>query len=168
MEEKSLQQFALDLYSQEGIAPLCLAWQDQHSIDVTVLLMAAWAGTRGYRLSPADIAASSDAVARWRSEIIAPLRAVRRRLKEPFGQVKPEERTQLREKVSAAELDSEFIALRILGDFGTAESTEIAPETAVPENVSAVFAHFSDDAPQSAGDVELIARTALRVGNNPL
>ncbi len=72
--------FSLALYRQEGVAPLCLALQDQHGLDVNLLLYAAYAAVCGLSLEPADVEAVDTAVADWREGMLRPLRALRRQL----------------------------------------------------------------------------------------
>ena len=51
-------------------------------MDVNVLLFAAWAGLAcGVRLAPDEIKRIDATVAPWRSDVVRPLRAVRRRVK---------------------------------------------------------------------------------------
>jgi len=70
--------FSLDFYAQPGVMPACLALQDQHGVDVNLALLCCWVG------EPLDAAALAEAdalVAEWRTQVVQPLRAVRRWLK---------------------------------------------------------------------------------------
>jgi uncharacterized protein (TIGR02444 family) len=74
--------FSLDLYGRPGVAASCLRLQDESGLDVNMLLLCCWVARSGRgRLSKADIAAAEARVAPWRREVIEPLRAVRRGLK---------------------------------------------------------------------------------------
>jgi uncharacterized protein (TIGR02444 family) len=74
--------FSLDLYARPGVAASCLRLQDESGLDVNLLLLCCWIARSGRgRLSEADIAAAEARARSWRREVIAPLRAVRRGLK---------------------------------------------------------------------------------------
>jgi uncharacterized protein (TIGR02444 family) len=74
--------FSLDLYAHPGIAAACLRLQDEHGLDINVLLLCCWLAQSGRgRLSEGDLAAAEARAAPWRRDIVGPLRAVRRALK---------------------------------------------------------------------------------------
>ena len=82
MTENPLWDFALAVYARPGVPAACLDLQDRCGQDVNVLLFAAWAGLAcGARLSADELARIDATVAPWRSEVVRPLRAVRRRVK---------------------------------------------------------------------------------------
>lgn len=71
-------EFSLEFHARPGVAPLCLALQDAHGVDVNIALLCCWLG------EPMDAAALAEAdacVAEWRAEVVRPLRGVRRWLK---------------------------------------------------------------------------------------
>lgn len=70
-------------YARPGIAAACLALQDQHGADVTLLLFLLARAESGQRLDADKIARLAAALEHWRAGIIAPLRALRRGLKAP-------------------------------------------------------------------------------------
>ena len=71
--------FSLALYGRPGVADACLALQDEQGMDVNLLLYACYATVCGQALSEADLRAVDAAVREWRAEMVAPLRALRRR-----------------------------------------------------------------------------------------
>lgn len=75
-------QFTLAIYGKPGVSPAVIGLQDRHGLDVNFLLFALFAGTRGRALAAADFAALEAAAAPWRTNVIHPLRAVRRWLRE--------------------------------------------------------------------------------------
>lgn len=77
--------FASECYARPGVAEACLHAQDDYAIDVNMLLAAAWLAERGASWQPEDIVALTKLCADWRSQCIAPLRAVRRYLKQNIG-----------------------------------------------------------------------------------
>ena len=73
---------AVALYGMPGVKDACLALQDEHRADVNLLLYGAYAGAvLGRRLDAAAWRALVDGTEEWRSGIVHPLRAVRRRAK---------------------------------------------------------------------------------------
>ncbi|MEP5764118.1 MAG: TIGR02444 family protein [Halieaceae bacterium] len=90
--------FSLDTYARPGVAAACLALQDQHGVDVNVLLYACFAAGRGVTLAKADLDAMDAVIEEWRCEVVKPLRMLRRRLPEA---------TPLRDLVQQAELSAE-------------------------------------------------------------
>jgi uncharacterized protein (TIGR02444 family) len=110
--ERSLWNFAVDLYAAPGVADACLALQDRHGCDVNVVLFAAWMGAvRRDRVRGAEMAEIAAQVAAWRDEIVRPLRAIRRRLKSGPSPAPSDATDELRTRLKAAELDSERIEL---------------------------------------------------------
>lgn len=160
---ESLRSFALELYGMEAVSHLCLAWQYGHGVDVTVLLAAAWASSTGRPVTPEEIRKISSAVEHWRSDVVEPLRNVRRRLKMPVGSVSPEAAERLRKAVKAAELEGELIALDTLADCCPPRQAGAEIDVALRKSIEAVFRHFSPEAAPPAGDLERLASAAACV-----
>jgi uncharacterized protein (TIGR02444 family) len=132
--------FATRTYAGAGDA--CLALQDGYGVDVPLLLFAAWIGeTRGVALSPDAVAEADGWIRDWRREVVQPLRAVRRRLKDAGAET-------LRQTVKAAELESERVALTILEDLSVGWTG--AAIDAAPANLDAVFAFATRHGPEAA------------------
>ncbi len=100
-------EFSLAVYGHDGVSMACLALQERHGLDVNLLLYCTWAGTFGHALGDRDLKRLVEAARPWQDDIVAPLRAVRRRLKAYADQQPPAQRKRLREKVMAAELEAE-------------------------------------------------------------
>ncbi len=118
--ESDLWRFSLDFYALPGIAPALIALQDRDGLDVNLMLFALWLGISGRgRLDHDNLAAAEQAVRDIRTEIIEPLRALRRRLKD-----KPDSDVQnLREGVKALELAAEkLVQTRLAGLTGSADA----------------------------------------------
>jgi uncharacterized protein (TIGR02444 family) len=76
-----LWRFSLAFYALPGVAPALIALQDQGGFDVNLILYALWLGHSGRgRLDGAGFAAAERAVETLRTEIVLPLRRLRRRL----------------------------------------------------------------------------------------
>ncbi|HYD69814.1 TIGR02444 family protein [Azospirillum sp.] len=94
--------FSLATYARPGVSEACLDLQDRLGQDVNLVLFALWAGAGcGVRLDPAELQRLDHAVSAWRRDVVAPLRGVRRTLKNVPG-VEP-----FRLRIKAAELESE-------------------------------------------------------------
>jgi uncharacterized protein (TIGR02444 family) len=74
--------FSLKVYGDKDVAASCIDLQDRHGLDVNMLLFALFAAAHGRSLSPADMLALESAVKPWRTNVVRPLRSVRRWLKE--------------------------------------------------------------------------------------
>ncbi len=113
--ETPLWAFALAVYGGDKVADECLALQERLGLDVNILLFAAFIGAvEAGQLESQDITAASAAVADWQSEIVRPLRQVRRALK-------PMSAEGLRAQIKAAELEAEKIELAMLWQWSRAE-----------------------------------------------
>lgn len=106
--------FSLELYGAEGVAEACLDLQDRRGCDVNVLLFCCWLAASGRPTLSADrlraILKASDA---WQADVVKPLRAIRRKLKDgSWGQsfaggALPETVEAVRRRVADAELAAE-------------------------------------------------------------
>lgn len=105
--------FTLAVYQKEGVSPACIALQDRLGLDVNFLLLCLYAGSRGHKLGPEDFARIEERVAPWRKNVIHPLRAVRRWLKEQQLLDKAPS-DQLRRGVLGFEIESEGVQQRLM------------------------------------------------------
>ncbi len=96
--------FALALYGRPGVETACLHLQDDAGIDVTELLWRCWLYRHGLASGEAP-----EAVGRWQAEVTAPLRRLRRALKDEARHRKGV--AALRERLKGCELDAEREAL---------------------------------------------------------
>lgn len=99
--------FSAAFYRLPGIERSLLEWQDRHGADVNVLLYLLYVATEGRLLQAADVARIDALASPWRQAVVAPLRAMRRRLKSPVGAFEPEASAALREEVKRIELAAE-------------------------------------------------------------
>lgn len=106
------------MYADPAVQRDLLRRQDSEGLDVTLHLFSLWADTQGVRLDAAALAEADAFVARWRTEVIAPLRALRRKMKAMDG-VAPDRRTidAVRAQVQAAELAAERAQVDMLCDW---------------------------------------------------
>ncbi|MCC2096819.1 MAG: TIGR02444 family protein [Hyphomicrobiales bacterium] len=151
--------FSLALYSQKGVPPACLALQDTSGVevvDVNVMLYGLWLAWQGRVVDAAAMASVDAAVRKWRSEVVVPLRGVRRVLKEPDRAFATPETQALRDAIKAVELEAERLQqealyrLRPAAQWGQAEpDRKQAAAANLAAYASALGARF-DDSAQSA------------------
>jgi uncharacterized protein (TIGR02444 family) len=107
--------FATRLYARPGIEAACLGLQERLGLDVNILLLACWLGSRGVFLGEERPQSLAAAVAPLRTEVTEPLRAIRQRMKNPAlpppfaGPLE-----ELRERVKELELEGERLELLVL------------------------------------------------------
>lgn len=101
--------FSLELYSGDGVAEACLDLQERRGCDVNILLFCCWLGSSGRPTLTAErLRAILTASEAWQSEIVKPLREMRRRLKDkPWPGALPETVDAVRRRVADAELAAE-------------------------------------------------------------
>jgi uncharacterized protein (TIGR02444 family) len=105
--------FSLAFYQLPGVSEALITLQDRDGLDVNLMLFALWLGVSGRRpLSRDGLAAAEQAIGTIRTEIVEPLRALRRRLRQdPDPDVQ-----QLREGAKALELAAEkLVQSRLAG-----------------------------------------------------
>jgi uncharacterized protein (TIGR02444 family) len=101
---EELWDFSLKFYAHPGVSEALLALQDRDGSDINLILFALWLGLSGrVPLTDAGLARAAEAIRAISAEIVAPLRALRRKLRsEPDSDVQ-----QLREGVKRLELAAE-------------------------------------------------------------
>ncbi|VTU19447.1 TIGR02444 family protein [Variovorax sp. PBL-E5] len=105
---RTLWDFSARLYAETGISSACLRLQDEHGIDVNLLMFAAWLGqVHGLSLDAAGVQAAVDATADWQSEVVMPIRALRRGLKGVAQRIADPDVEAVRSRIQALELDAE-------------------------------------------------------------
>jgi uncharacterized protein (TIGR02444 family) len=131
--------FSLRFYRQPGVADACIALQDGCSVDVNVLLFFLWLAVAKRRISVAVAQAVCTKATPWRDEVVAPLRTLRRRLKEGAWLVERGAAELFRTKIKATELESERLQQEALFALAAGLATEdgLTVEAAVRANVAA-------------------------------
>jgi len=120
--------FSVAVYARDGVAPACLRLQDRIGVDVNLLLYCFWVAYRG------SVALDSDAIDRilsrvapWKSDVVAPLRAIRRALKTACDGFDPDDQEALRSEIKRIELRSERLQQDVL-----AGAMDIPADAAAP------------------------------------
>lgn len=105
--------FSFAVYTAPAVEEECLSLQDDHGVDVNMLLFCAYAAVvAGVVLSAQDLADIDQEVAALRDGVIAPLRTCRRALKHGIARLYPEhviEAQKLRARVKELELAAEYL-----------------------------------------------------------
>ncbi|MGD9946534.1 MAG: TIGR02444 family protein, partial [Burkholderiaceae bacterium] len=99
--------FSIRLYAKAGVAPQCLALQDEHGVDVNLMLFCLYAGSLGHALSPAQLDTLEACIGAWREHVVVPLRGARRWLKAPPAPFDDAPTAALRDRLKQIELESE-------------------------------------------------------------
>ena len=104
-EEQSFKSFSFAFYGRAGVEHALLTLQDEHGLEVNLILLCIYAAKRGY--PPFDEEAFQPYVriaGRWEQEAVEPLRRARRGLK---TMLPDEAASSIRDKVKALELEAE-------------------------------------------------------------
>lgn len=96
-------EYSVQQYARPGVAETCLALQDEHRLDVNMLLYAAWLSSVGRQADRAHFEALFGEIHEWRERVVQPLRCLRRQWKD-FAPA-----AQLRGQLQAIELDAERV-----------------------------------------------------------
>ena len=102
--------WALEAYALPGVPEACLALQDAHGQNTSLLLWAVYAEVK----DPAVLVRAAEATRAWDRMALVPLRDVRRALKPPLPPFEDGARAALREDVKALELAAERLLLETL------------------------------------------------------
>jgi uncharacterized protein (TIGR02444 family) len=121
--------FSLHFYRQPGVADACIALQDGCGVDVNILLFFLWLATMRLCVSPEVAQAVCAKAAPWRDDVVAPLRAVRRRLKDGSALVERGAAERFRTAIKAIELESERLQQEALFALAAGLATEQAATT---------------------------------------
>lgn len=102
----NLWDFSLALYARADVANACLQLQDEHGVNVNILLWCAWLEQRGLALDEARLHSAQKRIHAWDEHYVIPLRHLRRRMKVEFG-VADIDIEQVRNQIKQAELLAE-------------------------------------------------------------
>lgn len=106
--------WSLAAYEREGVAARLLALQDDHDLNVNLLLWCAWCASGRGEISELVMRKAMDLSGSWSRDVTAALRGARRALKAPPPQADADAAATLREDVKRAELAAERIEQNML------------------------------------------------------
>jgi uncharacterized protein (TIGR02444 family) len=162
--QQGLWGFALRLYAAPGVGDACLKLQDESGVDVPLLLFSAWLTAHSVALSETELARIDGVVADWRNEVVKPLRAVRRRLKNGPPPGATVDTDTLRNGVKGVELSSEKIELATLEAEGLALIAKARLGDAAERNLPLVVRYFRGSEPDEQASIALsVVEKALAV-----
>lgn len=119
MSPESLWNFSVRVYRLPQVSETCLRLQNEHGLDVNLLLFALWYG-RQHGALPAQLLDALLAFTQpWAREVVRRLRHARSWMKqalasEQFNELPLQPCTQLRERIKAVELQSEQLQQQIM------------------------------------------------------
>jgi uncharacterized protein (TIGR02444 family) len=124
-EDEALWRFSLAFYERPGVADALIALQDRDGFDVNLVLFALWHGVSGRGALGGDALAAAEQVAgTLRSEIVEPLRSLRRKLRHhPDGDVQ-----RFRDGVKALEIAGEKLVQERLARLAGSGCAKTYPE----------------------------------------
>ena len=133
----NLWDFSLRFYGDAAVQQACLVIQDQYGADVTVVLYLLWRAAAGETFDAAGVAAIDAAVAPWRTQVVHPLRAIRRAMKATDLIGDPAAQEALRSKIKAVELEAERRELEALERLGALPATTDSRRSAARASLAA-------------------------------
>ena len=151
--------FSLRFYGLPEVAPACLALQDEANVDVNLLLFLLFLAENGRAVLRDDVARLDAAIAPWRSDVVEPLRALRRRLKTGIGDVPPSSSEGLRNMVKKIELEAERLEQRRLETHASQLGKPAGREAAARTNLAA-YADYLGGLPEGPKNTVLSAFSA--------
>jgi uncharacterized protein (TIGR02444 family) len=113
--ESTFWSFTLGLYGKPGVAPALIGLQDRGGRGGNMLLYCCWSGADGRVLSREDLKAVEAVAEPWQSEVVRPLRALRRRLRGGFGAMPADRVAAYRKRINELEIEGEHIAQNAMG-----------------------------------------------------
>lgn len=133
--------YSLTTYGREDVAAECLALQDRFGLDVNLILLCCWLGSRGTALDRAKADQAVALAGEWADPVIAPLRAVRRHLK---PRTADEHIASFRKQLAALELEAEKIQQhRLFESFAALPADPAAaPHPTTADNLAHYLAVF--------------------------
>lgn len=160
-QETPFWRFSLRLYARPGVAPACLALQDEAGVDVNVMLFLLFLADRGIAVSSDDVQRFDGAVREWREEVVKPLRALRRRLKSGIEPVARGDSDIFRNAVKRAELEAEHMQQDVLWKLVPAPPARALPRAEAARTNLAAYAATLRPFPREAAAEILAAFDAL-------
>jgi uncharacterized protein (TIGR02444 family) len=111
---EALWPWSLEAYGRPGVESLLLELQDVHGQNVPYLLWALWMAASGRLADDATLAEGALLARTWDETAVAPLRNMRRGLKQPVKPGAEAARSLIRGQVTQMELDAERRGLEML------------------------------------------------------
>lgn len=107
VEKSPFWRFSVTFYAVSGVAPACIALQDEAGVDVNLLFFLLWNATEKRAFTRADVDDLERRIGAWRDMAVIPIRNVRRALKSPPPVVGADVAEGFRTRIKAVELEAE-------------------------------------------------------------
>lgn len=121
--------YSVRQYAQPGVAQACLELQEEHGLDVNMLLYGAWLASEGRQPDRDHLEALAGQVQDWRERVVQPLRGLRVQWK---GFTPAE---ALREQLQGLELEAERVQQDMMQAFYVASTLPASETTEVARNL---------------------------------
>lgn len=145
--------FVLNYYGHKGVSDALIGLQDNHGIDVNMLLFLMWMAAQSKSVAADDVKFVSTTSQAWQRAVVVPIRGVRRLLKENPPLVPAEAAAAFRKKVQAIELEGEQLQLNAMAALvGRLKPAQASPEEAARRNVKTFEAVAGKTFPPAAVD----------------
>lgn len=159
--------FSLRVYRAPGVQAACLALQEDCGADVNLLLLCGWVGLDGRALDQRRLRQAIARVAKWQSEVIAPVRKARRAIKRN-PPPDAEAAQALRKQVLALELELEYVEQSMLAELAAqwpAPARRSAPHAAIAASLARYLGLLGNDRrPMAAASVQRIVQACCEAG----
>ena len=145
--------FVLNYYGRKGVSDALIGLQDNHGIDVNMLLFLMWMAAQSKSVAADDVKFVNTTSQAWQRAVVVPIRGVRRLLKENAPLVPAEAAAAFRKKVQAIELEGEQLQLNAMAALvGRLKPAQASPEGAARRNVKTFEAVAGKTFPPAAVD----------------
>jgi uncharacterized protein (TIGR02444 family) len=131
--------FSLGYYRGAGVSEACLELQDNCGVDVNVMLFLLWLASQRRRMAAEQVTAIADKVRPWQTDVIGPIRALRRMLKSDAPLLDKGSAELFRTRIKAIELESERLQQQAMYAMAAGLTSETAPtaEAAARSSIAA-------------------------------
>ena len=143
--------WALSAYAKPGVEATCLALQDEHGLDVDVILWLAWRASRGEAPTVDGLAEARALSEAFQVCVVAPLRSARRALRPPPAGVVAPRAAALRDAVLSVELAAEQVEMEGL------EALPADPANGAPTEIAkAQFSAYAAEKPAASAPLNTL------------
>ena len=131
--------FSLGYYRGAGVSEACLELQDSYGVDVNVVLFLLWMASQKRLLAADQVKRLADKVRPWQTDVIGPIRSLRRMLKSDAPLLDKSAAELFRTRIKAIELESERLQQEAMYALADGLKAQSAPsvEAAARANVAA-------------------------------
>ncbi|NHK26734.1 TIGR02444 family protein [Parvularcula flava] len=135
--------WSMEAYGRPGAAERLLRMQDDHDLDVNLVLWCLWAGTHFPPISDKETLSLFRQTAEWAKRVTIPLRGVRRWLKGRDLPASTEAVNTLRNEIKSQELAGERISQEMLEGMTRLAAGDGAP---TPDGADSLFGLYLEHA----------------------